>query len=304
MEQMQAVAPSDTTSPQPQLDWLIAELRVEYGSLILGGEKLGQVGLPLSFSTSASNVRLDNLASLRLRADLEIRTQDFSFPPLQLDLLQLGGELKFSYPSEEDLNNLVNVLRLEQLRWRQFSANDLWLAATFDARGIFAQAGGEAYGGYVNAGVSFFFEPEGRWVGWVTGKEISLQKLTAILAPQNFSMTGPADFAVEVDGSKKLIQRLRGHLQASGSGLLRVNKIDDLLENLPPEWNALKRSSTILALETLRDFRYTSAMANFWYVEEQGQLSLRMPGPSGSRNLTLRLHADETADGLWKIDPP
>lgn len=302
MEQMRATSPPD--APSPQLDWVIEEFRAEYGSLILGGEKLGQVGLPLSFSTSATNVRLDSLASLRLRADLEIRTQDFAFPALQLDLRQLGGELKFSYPSEEDLNNLVNVLRLERLQWRQFTAQSLWLSATFDARGIFAQAGGEAYGGYVNAGVSFFFVPEGRWVGWVAGQGIDLQKLTQVLAPENFSMTGPAEFTIEVDGVKKLIQRLRGQLGTTQPGLLRINKIDDLLANLPTKWSSLKRSSAILALETLRDFRYTSAMADFWYVEEQGQLRLRMPGPAGSRNFTLRLHADETADGLWKLDPP
>lgn len=302
MEQMRAAAPPDV--PSPQLDWVIEEFRAEYGSLILGGEKLGQVGLPLSFSTSATNVRLDSLASLRLRADLEIRTQDFAFPALQLDLRQLGGELKFSYPSEEDLNNLVNVLRLDRLQWRQFTAQSLWLSATFDARGIFAQTGGEAYGGYVNAGVSFFFVPEGRWVGWVAAQGIDLQKLTQVLAPENFSMTGPAEFTIEVDGLKKLIQRLRGQLGTTQPGFLRINKIDDLLANLPTEWNSLKRSSAILALETLRDFRYTSAMADFWYVEEQGQLRLRMPGPAGSRNFTLRLHADETADGLWKLDPP
>lgn len=302
MEQMQNASP--VSASKAGLNWVIEALRIEYGSLILGGEKLGQVGLPLSFSTSATEVRLDSLASLRLRADLEIRTQDFSFPPLRLDLFQLGGDLKFSYPSGEDLNNLVNVLRLDRLQWRQFSAQNLWLAATFDARGIFALAGGEAYNGYVNAGVSFFFEPEGRWVGWVTGEELDLQRLTAVLAPQNFEMTGPANFKVEVDGKKKLIQRLRGTLQSKQSGLLRINKLDDLLANLPPEWNSLKRSSTILALETLRDFRYTSAMAEFWYIEEQGRLQLRMPGPSGSRNLNLRLHADETADGLWKIDTP
>lgn len=304
MEQMRESSPGEKSDPTAGLDWVIEALRIEYGSLILGGEKLGQVGLPLSFSTSATDVRLDSLASLRLRADLEIRTQDFSFPPLQLDLFQLGGDLKFSYPSEEDLNNLVNVLRLDRLQWRQFSAKNLWLAATFDARGIFALAGGESYNGYVNAGVSFFFEPEGRWVGWVTGQGIDLQRLTAVLAPQNFEMTGPADFKIEVDGSKKVIQRLRGSLEGGQPGLLRITKLDDLLENIPPEWGSLKRSSTILALETLRDFRYTSAMAEFWYIEEQGRLRLRMPGPAGSRNLDLRLHADETTDGLWKIDTP
>lgn len=302
MSEAQAETETETQGQPSALDWRIEELRIEYGSLILGGERLGQVGLPLSFSTTATNVSLDNLASLRLQADLEIRTQDFSFPPLQLTLEQLGGDLKFSYPPEDDLNNLVNVLRLQNLKWRQFSAKDLWLAATFDARGIFALAGGEAYGGYVNAGVSFFFEPEGRWLGWVTGQALDMTRLTSVLAPQNFRMTGPADFKVEVDGRKKLIQRLRGSLEVKQSGEMRISKLDDILADLPQEWSQLKRSMTTLAMESLRDFSYTSARAEFWYVEEQGKLTLRLPGPSGSRNLTLRLHADDTSDGLWKLD--
>lgn len=291
---------ADETAAQSAGNWVIERLRVEFGRLILGGERLGQIGLPLSFQTDAENVRFDSLSSLRLRSSLEIRPQDFSFPPLQISIKQLGGEMKFAYPPDRGEDNLVNVLRAGNIRWRQFELRDAWLAATFDRRGISAQAGGGAYGGYLNAGLSFFFQKDARWVAWGSGKGVDLASLTNVLAPQNFRMTGPADFTIEVDALASRVERVRGNLNAPESGRLNISKIDDFLEELPPEWNPIKTGAVKAALETLRDFDYSSADARFWYVEDQGRLDLKLPGPRGSRNFEFLLHADESSDGLWK----
>lgn len=302
----EAGKPSPAASESVRTDagngWIIEQLRIEFGRLVLGGERMGQIGLPMSFQTSASNVRFDDLASLRLEAVLQVEPQSFAFPGLQLDLEKLRGELRFAYPPDRSPDNLVNELYLDGLRWRQFEGRDLWLATTFDATGVFASFGGQAYGGYINAGLSFFFGEDSRWLGWVTGTGIDLAQLSAVLAPKNVTLTGVADVRVEVDASASRIDRVRGSLDAQKPGTLTIAKLDEFIDDLPAEWSELKRSGAKIALETLRDFRYSRADADFWFVENQGRFDLRLPGPDGSRNFSLFLHADSTPDGRWRLD--
>jgi hypothetical protein len=169
---------------------------------------------------------------------------------------------------------------------------------------VFASFGGEAYGGYMNAGLSFFFGGDSRWLGWVTGTNVDLAQLTAVLAPKNVTMTGRADLRVEVDASGSKIDRVRGDIIADKPRELTIRKLDEFIDDLPPEWSELKRSGATIALETLRDFQYDRVNADFWFVEEQGRFNLKLPGPQGSRNLSLFLHADSTADGRWKLGDP
>lgn len=288
--------PAESSAPS----WVIEALRIEFGSIVLGGERIGRVGLPLSFHSSANDVSLDNLASLRMNATLEVQPQSFDFPPLQLELEKLRGDLRFAYPPQENPDNLVNTLFLDGIRWRQYTARKLWLSATFERAGISADVGGEAYGGYVNGGISFTFGGGSRWVGWIAGTGIDLQKLTDVIAPQNFRLTGPANFTIEVDAAGSRIDRVKGALESKKAGVLTISKIDDFLANIPENWSLFKQTGTRAALEVLRDFRYTSAKADFWFVENQGKLTLRLPGEGGSRNLEIYLHADESPDGHWK----
>lgn len=279
--------------------WAIDRLRVDFGRLVLGGGRRGELGLPLEFETTIDNIALDNLAALKLDAALHIKETSYAFPALQLELTDLGGTLNFAYPPDRDPSNLVQVLQLAALRWRQFDADDLWLSATFEKGGVSAFFGGRAYGGYLTGGVAYFFQPTSRWVGWVYGSTVDLAALTDVLAPQNLRLTGPADFSIQADALGNSIERVRGDLRAD-PGRMVITKLDDLLANIPPDWTALKSSSTRIALETLRDFDYDSGRCDFWFVQSQGVIDLRLQGPTGSRNFEVYIHADETTDGLWK----
>ena len=72
-----------------------------------------------------------------------------------------------------------------------------------------------------------------------------------------------------------------------------VNKLNDLLASLPPEWTALKSELSRVSLEALRDFDYTEARSEFWFVGKQGIIDIGMRGPAGSRNLELVFHGGE-----------
>ncbi len=281
--------------------WGIDRLEVKFGSLVIGSGGQSDVGLPLQFETLAENVEFDNLAALRLQAALRIPKQSYAFASYQLELQAVEGDLQFSYPPELGVRNVVQKLDVDQIRWRQYQADEAWLAVTFDEQGINGEFGAEAYAGYVNGGFSFFFQTESPWIGWIAGTDVDMRKVTDIVSPGNFSLTGPVDFEVQVDAFSKNIDRVRGKFALTEPGTLRIGKIDDLLENLSPDWGSVKRGLTQIGLETLRDFEYDDGFGDFWFVQSQGILELGLAGPDGSRNFEVALHEGEDTGGRWQF---
>jgi hypothetical protein len=280
--------------------WTVKNLGVEYGRLTLGSGGRKQYGLPLSFRTKAQDVSLDNLAALKLQAVLEIPPQEYIFDSYQLEFTSERGELRFAYPPEKKVNNLVGTVRIKAIRWRQYRASDSYVSVTFDRSGINGQFGGKVYQGETWGGFSFFFSTDSPWIGWLSGKGISLRELTNIISPQNFQLSGPLEFRLQMDAKRRDIERVLGDFRATKPGKMVIRKIDDLLARIPSTWNLTKQSSTRIALETLRDFDYTKAGGDFWFVESQGVLRLKLQGPTGSRNFEVVLHADDTPQGRWK----
>ncbi|HEY5811754.1 MAG TPA: hypothetical protein VIT23_03760, partial [Terrimicrobiaceae bacterium] len=280
--------------------WRVKNLIIDYGRLTFGSGGQNRYGLPLSFRTRAENVALDNLAALKLQAVMEIPPQKYVFDSYQLEFTSEKGELRFSYPPEKNVNNLVGTVRLSDIRWRQYKASDSWVSVTFDEKGINGTFGGTVYRGQAAGGFSFFFQPDSPWIGWLSGKSVALRALTNVISPQNFQMSGPLDFRLQMDAEGPKIDRILGEFHATKPGKMVIGKIDELLAMIPATWQPVKQSSTRIALETLRDFDYTRAGGDFWFVQSQGILHLALQGPQGSRNFDVVLHADESSQGRWK----
>ncbi len=279
--------------------WVVKRFTLVDGRLVLGSGS-GSRGLPLTFRASAEDASLANLASLRGSVGLEIPARDYHFPNYQIELATQSGELRFAYPPELEQNNLVGTIRIDDIRWRQYRASNAWLSVTFDSEGINGLFGGETYQGYSKGGFSFFFNPEAPWIGWIGGKGVDLQSLTNVISPENFRMTGPLEFSAQVDARKAEILRLKGDFHTQAPGTLTIRKLDDLLSKIPPSWPGLKRDSTRIALETLRDFEYAKCKGEFWFVDSQGILNLALEGPRGSRAFEVVLHEGDSPAGRWK----
>ena len=293
-EYMQA-ADEPATEPvavQESEGWNVDTLRVNFGRVVIAVGGRSQVGLPLAFHTMARNLSLSSLAGLNVQFVLEVPEEDYDFPAYDLSLGKVRGDLLFNYPPDVLRNNLVNVVKFGRARWRNFHGSDLWVSVTFDRKGISGDFGGRAYRGYVNGGFSFFLQPDSPWTGWISGQDVDLAPLTADGAPQHFVMDGLLDFKIEANGCAAVVERVRGEASGQGKGRMVVNKLNDLLASLPPDWTALKSELSRVSLETLRDFDYTEARSEFWFVGKQGIIDIRMKGQAGSRNFELVFHGD------------
>lgn len=285
--------------------WTIKDARIDFGKLVIGAGGQPQYGLPLGFHTRLENVALDNLAALKIDGALRIPERAYTFDSYQLEFTTerkdgKGGELRFSYPPEKNESNLVGTVFLDDIRWRQYRAGDAWLSITFDHEGINGEFGMRAYRGYVSGGFSFFFESETPWVGWIAGKGIDTQRFTDVVSPQNFRMTGPMDFKLQTNALGKRIDRIKGDFSLAQKGKMEIRKLDDMLARIPDTWTNIKKSSTRIALDALRDYPYDKGAGDFWFVDKQGIFKLRLEGPTGKRNFDIVLHADDTGDGRWK----
>ncbi|MFM8788261.1 MAG: hypothetical protein ACKOEI_00090 [Chthoniobacterales bacterium] len=301
-EYMQQAESPGAPPPEPveaTEGWKTKKLEVNFGRLVIAAGGRSKVGLPLAFQTKAENVSLSSLAGLNLDLVLTIPPDNYDFPAYDLALKNVRGDLRLNYPPDQHANNLVNVVKFDRARWRNFTGRNLWVSVTFDPRGINGLFGGEAYGGYVSGGFSFFLQPDAPWTGWLSATKIDLDGLTADGAPQHFTMTGLADGKIEINGLATRIERVSGNLRGRGKGRMVINKLNDMLAAIPPEWWSLKKEFTRVSLETLRDFDYDAARADFWFVADRGKADVRMKGPAGSRNIDLVLHGDGTGGGVW-----
>lgn len=291
-EQSQTPA-TGPTPPPDETGWKLKRIDVAYGQLVIASDGKARLPLPLQFTTSAENLNLGRLSDLKLALDLKVPKEDYLFPGYKLELRQLGGNIRFDLPPRTGQNNLVQTLKMNEVRWRQFRAQEGWIAVTFDSKGINGQIGAKGYGGYLNGGFTSFFGSTSPWTGWVSGSKVDLKKFTDVMAPGNFVMDGPADFKLEVNGVASSLERLRGNLRIVRGGKMQISKLDKLLADIPVDWYWVKRELTRILLETLRDFTYDTGDASFWYVNDEGNLKLTLHGPSGSRNIDVVLHSAE-----------
>ena len=223
-----------------------------------------------------------------------------SLPPLatasslgtgyELALRGVAGRVEFSLPPTQGANNVVNTLRLREVRWKQFRGSDCYVAVTYDERGIYGHLGGKGYGGVVNGQFNLLLGPGSPWNGWLSGTRIELKPITDALAPEKLALTGPANFHLSASARGPQIEQVTGDFSATRGGALRIGKIDDLIKELPGDWSGVKRGLSRISLEALRDFAYDTAHGDFRFHGREGALRLDLRGPAGSRKFAFDFH--------------
>src|SRR5262249_8273989 len=276
--------------------WTANRLRVDLGRLVLTFNGVDRAALPLNFRTEPRHVTLGDLAALRLAAALEVPKQSYTFPGFDLELIDVEGELRFDYPPGQTRDNVVNTLKVAEIRWRNYRIQRGWFSATFDQKGINGKLGGGAYDGYVNGGASLPFRG-GAMAGWASCTDLDLAPLAAAAAGSYLEMTGLLALPGSVEMQDQRIDRARADLDFKGSGHLRFPGLDRLLERLPPETASWQRDLARIAVETFRDYPYTTGAGTLRLAGTRGEGHLTLDGARGKRQLDVHYH-DERAPAI------
>ena len=271
-------------------DWQIKKFHATSGQLFLALEGHSEVALPMPFESHAENLNFRRLSELRLKLSIDMPEQNYNYPGYELALRGVSGRVEFSLPPEKGANNVVNTLRLRELRWKQFQGRDCYVAVTYDERGIYGHLGGKGYGGLVNGEFNFLPGAGSPWNGWLSGTHINLKPITDALAPEKFSLSGPANFRVSASARSAEIDQVTGDFSATRGGQLRIGKIDDIIKELPGDWSGVKRGLSRISLEVLRDFAYDTAHGDFRFHGCEGALVLDLRGAAGSRKFEFAFH--------------
>lgn len=291
-----ATRPADTGP-----DWSIRQFSAKSGQLVLALEGQAKLALPMPFESHAENLSFRRLSDLRLKLDIEMPVQDYEYPGYELSLRGVSGRVQFSLPPAKGANNVVNTLRMRDVRWKNFRGQDFFLSVTYDERGVYGKLAGKGYTGLVNGQFNFHLDDGSPWDGWVSGAHIDLQPITGALAPEKFSLTGPADFRLTVAARASEILNVKGDFKSRGGGELRIGKLDDLIKGLPGDWSGVKRGLSRISLETMRDFAYDTAHGDFQFFGLTGAVRLDLRGTGGSRKIEMNFHEGPSSEAASRV---
>jgi hypothetical protein len=183
-------------------------------------------------------------------------------------------------------NNLVQVFRVSELRYgldRPFRVKNAFMTVTFDKDGVYGKLGGELYGGYASGGFDVYLDDNTSWDCWVAGDDIDMKPVTDILTPEYLKVEGPLEFKVLAFGDLESLYTANGDLRIRRPGHLTLTSLDDLRESLPDEWARLETSLAATGIDTLRDFPFDHCLGRFELYGLEGNLSVDLSGPHGSR---------------------
>ena len=267
-------------------NWKLKKIKAHYGKMVIApiGAPIGIVPFPFEVET--------NLEDGQIALNLKIPEEQYVYtlPDLKLDLYGLSGEVQFNVPIKDKNNNIWQYFELDRLVWKQFNAEKISVSVTYDSNGIYGKVGGKAYDGYVNGEFNVYLKDLGKWDGWLAVTNVNMGPITQAIAPENFLMDGTISGKLVSRGNGLILGPTTGELQSVTPGRIEITKLDSVLEALPEDWTQLKLSLTEMALNGLKTFDYEKAQGKIDMVRRDGEITLDLRGPAGSRVFHFYLH--------------
>ena len=262
--------------------WQIRNVEASTGSLIVApkGYPLGILPFPFSAKT--------DLAVGKIELDLKVPASDYVFEDLELELRGLNGEAFFNYPIRKQDNNFVQTFTAPELLYQDYRADEVYLSLTYTETLIHGELGGKAYGGYANGEFNIYIGETYKWDAWVTGTGLELGPISEILAPETIKMTGTLDAKIITDGEGLIPAKVSGTMNTSGPCHMTVSKLDDVLDSIPEEWNALYKAISNAGIEAFQNYDFTSGSAKLQLIGRDGTASMLLDGPDGKRDIAFR----------------
>lgn len=289
-------AAAETVSGPPRQAWIVEELQVHSGKIVLApkGVPLPGFGQPFPFSFTT------RLESGQFEAVFDIPPDNYPLPDLKLEFIGMKGQVQFNLPLKDVDNNLTETFTVDEIRWRQLSVQKGHLSVTYDMNGIYGKFGGAAYEGYIEGGFDVYLNDSYTWDGWIAATGVRATEITQKLTPAYLLLDGKFNGSVIAAGDAKELYQADLDFTGTEAGRFSIAGLNDMLDRLPPPDTAvLTDQFTRIGLETLRDFDYETVHANGRLHGREGSGFLKISGARGSRNIEVNVF-----DHRWKLDPP
>jgi hypothetical protein len=269
--------PRPSNTPPP---WQVRTLQVHSGKLVLAPKGVPLPGFqqpfPFSFTTEMESGQFD--------ASFDIPEDNYTLPDFKLEFLGMRGSVEFNLPLRDIDNNLTETFWVDQIRWKQLHMEKAHLTVTYDLNGIYGKFGGEAYGGYIDGGFDVYLDDNFSWDGWISGDNIETTEITQKMFPAYFLLEGRVNAGIVAAGDGSELYHADISFSNSTPGTFTIAALNDMLDYLPPPQKAgIGEQFARIGLETLRDFRYDTIEAKGRLYGREGEGTLSIRGPSGSR---------------------
>jgi hypothetical protein len=274
--------------------WDVSKIKVHAGKLIVAPKGVPLSGFHQPFPFSFESALNDGV----FEATLDIPPDTYTLEDLKLEFRGTSGHVKFNLPVKGRDNNLTEVFRVDQIRWKQLHIEDAFLTVTYDMNGIYAQLGSAAYEGYVNGAFNVYLDQSFSWDGWLTGTGVKTTEITEKLCPSYFMLDGKVDGKIIAFGSSKDLHQADVEFKNATPGKMSISALNELIEDYAKESHILTSQITRIGLETLRDFDYDRVSGKGRFYGREGGGKLLFEGRQGKRNFDINVF-----DHRWKEDP-
>ena len=292
-----------TSTQGPSAPWQVAHLEVQYGQLAVNAFGQPVVHFPFYFGTKVDDIRLDQLDQISAKATIPIYRFDQDYPDYKVRIVNLWGNLYFSWPpTDANANNVFNKIHIDELSWNDIPVKGVDAQLTFDPNGVYGKlTNGTCEGGQLNGNFEFYYNKGFTWNADFFADKINCRPIAEKLAGKYIDLTGELDGRIAVQGKATKILNCSGSLDLPNPGMLEIKSMDALLDRLPANTIALKRDALKIAISAVQTYPYRSGRMKIDYKPAGGVSTLKLDGPRGARQFEIYLHpwtlSDNSVDG-------
>jgi hypothetical protein len=292
-KQIKANRPSDTATGV-SAPWVVGHFEVNFGRLAVNAFGQPIARLPFFFNTYVDNIRLDQLDQVSAKSTVTIANLTTVYPDYKVKIVNLHGQLYFSWPpTDKNANNVINKVLIDEISWNDIPVKQAFAQVTFDPSGVYGELNGKCEGGDLSGNFEFSYTKGNTWHVDLKAQKVNLKPIADKVAGKYVELTGGLNGKIAVQGKATDILNCNGSLELPDHGVLTIKSMDDLLKRIPTDMLKIKQDAIGIAVNAFHVYPYDYGLLTLNYTPSGGQSRLRLDGPLGYRQFDINLHAFE-----------
>jgi hypothetical protein len=290
-------ANASQTAQGPASPWHVGHFEIQYGRLAVNAFGQPVVHLPFFVNTRVDNIRLDQLDQISAKGSINIQRLDQEYPDYKVRLVNLRGNVYFSWPPKKvPANNVGYAIKIDEVSWNSIPVKNVSSSVTFDPTGVYGKISGGCEGGQLSGNFEFYYTKGFIWNVNLFADKINCQPIAEKLVGKYVDLTGELDGKIAVQGKVTEILNCNGLLTLPNPGKLEIKSMQDLLDRLPADLIPLKRQAATIAITAFQNYPYDSGTLKLDYKPSGGLSTLQLDGPRGKREFDIYLHPWRLSD--------